>query len=168
MLKELLEHRQTEILKKWFDRVVNGYKPEAARFLTGGGDRFANPVRHTLLTEFENIFSFLWGEGGDERLSTALENIIKITAVQDKTPSKALGFIFVLRDLLFEEVAADPALDAGIKQDMLVSCVHQTDSLVSLGFDIYSRCREKIYEIRIKEIKSQRAGVMARGVVVDG
>ena len=39
--------------------------------------------------------------------------------------------------------------------DQIRSFEQEIDKLANLGFDIYVSCREKLYEIRVNEIKNQ-------------
>ena len=109
MLDELLNERQTPILKRWFHQIAETYPLEGAKFLTNKKDQFNNPVGYTFSREIEVIYSQLLNSMDKDMLSKSLENIIKIRNVQEFTPSQAISFIFILkkaiRDELNQEIA---------------------------------------------------------------
>jgi hypothetical protein len=84
-------------------------------------------------------------------LSSAIDGIVRIRAVQEFTPSAAVGFVYTLRGILREELAdaaLDPAGHAALERGV--------DRLALVAFDVYMQCREKIFEIRVREIKESQ------------
>jgi hypothetical protein len=153
MLADLIAKNENLILKKWFDSVVETYPVETKRFLLGKGDRFANPVAASIS---EGMTGIVQGLVAGEDLNSSdfpefLDRIIRIRAVQDFSASEALGFIFILkrvvRDILGKEIREQALAEE------LVSLESNIDRLTLLAFDKYTECREKIFEIRIREIK---------------
>jgi hypothetical protein len=150
-LDEALAASRQAVLDRWFKAVLATYPEDTARFLTGVGDPFANPVGHTLREGLGRIFDGLAAEAADAELAPAIDGIVRIRAVQEFAPSAAVGFVYALRGILREELAgtglddvARAALDAGV------------DRLALVAFDVYMRCREKIFEIRVREIKESQ------------
>lgn len=152
-LKNLLLEKKAVILNRWFNNILETYPPETAKFLNSQKDRFANPVGSAILNGIENIFSELIAGSDNNKISPFLDNIIRIRAVQDFTPSKALHFIFILKKIIREEIGNIPS-DKKISDD-LFEFESQIDELGLISFNIYIECREKIYEIRANEIKSR-------------
>ena len=153
MLKSLLLQRRSAILKRWFDAILETYPPDTHRFLKKQKDRFANPVGTTLFKEMEELFQEFVGGFDRERLSAILDRIIRIRTVQDFSPSGAVGFLFALKGIIRSEVhpesvEGDPAND-------LLDLENRIDGLVLLAFDIYMQCRERVFEIRVKETQNQ-------------
>jgi hypothetical protein len=66
---------------------------------------------------------------------------VRIRAVQNFTPSQAIGFVFDLKGLIR---AMAPA-DRQASKEMVV-IESRIDALALLAFDLYMSCREKIYE----------------------
>jgi hypothetical protein len=156
MLLQLLEQKRETILKRWIDQTIQTYEPEMVRFLKKEKNQFANPVRSTVITCLEKIYSgILKGIGVDE--CWGLEEIIKLRAVQDFSPSSALSFLFAIKKIVREELENSDQYNELIKE--LCVFEERIDTLIGMAFDIYTECREKIYEIRLKEInsRSQRA-----------
>lgn len=150
-LNEALAAKRGVVLERWFQAVLATYPEETARFLAGGADPFANPVGHTLREGLGRLYDRFVTDVPVSDLSAAIDGIVRIRAVQEFTPSAAVGFVYTLRGILREELA-DAALDpAG--QATLESGV---DRLALVAFDVYMQCREKIFEIRVREIKESQ------------
>jgi len=150
-LSEALAAKREAVLGRWFQAVLATYPEETARFLAGGADPFANPVGHTVREGLGRLYDRFLADVPIAELSSAIDGIVRIRAVQEFTPSAAIGFVYTLRAILREELA-DAALDpAG--QAALESGV---DRLALVAFDVYMQCREKIFEIRVREIKESQ------------
>jgi len=150
-LKALLSDKKAVILNRWFDDIVETYPAETTKFLKAQKNQFANPVGSTILQGVENIFDELLKGLDAERITLFLDNIIRIRAVQDFTPPQALAFIFSLKKIIREETAKGP-LDTDISNELL-ELESKIDNLALISFDIYMKCREKIYEIKANEVK---------------
>ena len=150
-LNEALAAKRGVVLERWFQAVLATYPEETARFLAGGADPFANPVGHTVREGLGRLYDRFVADVPTSELSAAIDGIVRIRAVQEFTPSAAVGFVYTLRKILREELA-DAALDpAG--QTVLENGV---DRLALVAFDVYMQCREKIFEIRVREIKESQ------------
>ena len=166
-LKELLLKKKKVILEKWFDLIIESYQPVTSNFLKQEKNRFANPVGHIISEGTEVLFDELVYERDSDRVISALDSIIRIRAVQDLMPSQAISFVSLLKKAVREEVTRDEACPASQreargrwmmddKNKMLFELLQfetKIDMLASLAFDIYLKCREEIYEIRVNEAK---------------
>ncbi|MCP4580853.1 MAG: hypothetical protein GY839_04500 [candidate division Zixibacteria bacterium] len=153
MLNSLLNEKRDAILEKWFDDILESYPLDGAKFIKIEKDRFNNPVGSTISQEIKTIYGELLKDMNYEILHDSLEKIIKIRSVQDFTPSQALSFIFLLKKVLREELESEVA-DTQILRELMVFEA-RIDQLASLAFNVYSECREKIYDIRVNEIKKR-------------
>jgi hypothetical protein len=142
------------------------YPPEFARFLARERDRFANPVGYTLSHALETIYDEICGDQDPEKLSTSLDTIIKVRAVQDFTPSQAVIFAFLLKNAVRE------ALVEEMQDGQLAGELHEfeskVDSMALLAFDLYTKRREKIYEIRVREAKERSEMLLERMNLIYG
>jgi RsbRD-like negative regulator of sigma factor len=152
MLHQFLRQNGDTILEKWLDRTINSYESEMVRFLQREKNQFANPVRNTIVTSIEKIYDAILREVDFDKNYPGLEEIIKLRAIQDFSPSNALSFIFYLKNIIRQELIDKNQLD--VLTNELVEFENKMDQLTALAFDIYSDCRNKIVDIRIKEIKS--------------
>ena len=154
MLDHIAEHRD-EILERWIESIIGGYPEETAEFLRSKKDRFANPVgaglREGLVELLDGVFR---GIEPDE-LTSALDRVIRVRAVQDFEPSAAVSFVFDLKDLL-REFAGEGAVGSLEVLDQRI------ERLGMCAFDVYMRCREEMWKIRAREIRNQSVGIMER------
>ncbi len=153
MLYKLLKENRESILQKWIDRIFDTYSTEMVRFLNSQKNDFANPVRKTIIENVGRVYDGILEIGITEECRSGLEGIIKMRAVQEFSPQEALSFMFDLKKIVREEVQNEAAPDDFYQE--LHSFDEKVDDLTGLSFNIYSNCREKIYEIRINELKSQ-------------
>jgi hypothetical protein len=156
-LDEALKARRAAVLERWLRAVLDTYPKETARFLDGVGDAFANPVGHTLRTGLAQLYDALVAEKTAAELSVAADGIVRIRAVQEFAPSSAVGFVPALRPILREELAG-----AGLADAERVSLEDGVDRMALAAFDVYMQCREKLFEIRVRELREARS-LAARG-----
>jgi hypothetical protein len=73
--------------------------------------------------------------------------------VLDLSPSAAVGFVFLLKRAIGEEMRGGDAqrtCEAGLAE------LHgQIDRLALEAFDLFMQCREKIYDLRLREIRNR-------------
>ncbi|MFH1293539.1 MAG: RsbRD N-terminal domain-containing protein, partial [Pseudomonadota bacterium] len=89
-----------------------------------------------------------------------LENIIRIRSIQDFKPSQAIGFVLQLKKLVREMLESKAPIN-GLSGE-LQAFENRIDDIALLAFDIYSQCRQKIYEIRVNEVKNQLGRLLKR------
>ena len=153
-LNSLLTDKKASILEKWFDVIIESYPPDTSNFLKTQSNRFANPIGSTISKGIEDIFDELLRGLNKEKTSEFLDNLdnmVRIRAVQDFTPSQAVFFIFPLKRIIREELRVEIAEKQ--LSDEILSLESTIDSLALSAFDIYMKCREKIYDIKANEVK---------------
>jgi hypothetical protein len=102
----------------------------------------------------ETLYDELIHGMNSNKLSAALDAIIRIRSVQDFSPSQAIAFVPLLKRVIREELGGE-IKDNQILEELLPVEL-RIDQLALLAFDIYMKCREKIFEIRVNEVKAQR------------
>jgi len=150
-LKDLLSERKTAIVKKWFDLILQDYPADATHFFKQQKNPFANPVGHTLSQGISELFDELILGTDSDKVYSSLDDIIRIKAVQDFSPSQALSFIFMLKKVIREEMERE--IRENQLSDELASLESGIDKMALLAFDIYMKCRERIYEIKADEVR---------------
>ena len=145
--RAFLKERKASVLKKWFCTALESYPADSSTSLRGK-DRFANPVGYILSHGMEGVLDALI-EGGSRRdLDAAMEEMIKVKAVQDFSASEAVSFIFELKGVVRDEMAASRgALD-------IETLDRAVDALVLSAFDLFMRSREKIYDLKANEARN--------------
>ena len=152
-LVELLKQKRTAVGKRWVDLTLQSYPADTQRFLKKQRDPFANPVGTTISKEIEHVFDELLQGAQPEKVTPFLDRIVRIRAVQDFSPSQAVVFIFLLKKVIRTELAKE-ILEYGLSED-LVELEARIDDLALLTFDLYIKCREKLYEIKAKQASRQ-------------
>lgn len=162
-LENILSGQRSDITGKWLDALIDSYPSDTRRFLRKEKSRFANPVGQTYKDEVERLFDAFIGNQ-TEKMTSALDGILRVRAIQDFSPSGALGFLFefrrIIRDALRGKSLESGAPGAQKEAD------EKLDGLLMAGFDIYSRRREKLYDLRVNEIKRQVARLLERANLV--
>jgi hypothetical protein len=164
-LENLLLEKKRRIVRKWIDLIFENYPVDTQKFFKKEKSRFANPVGQTVNEEAGILYDELIKERSDPKNVTAcLENIIRIRAVQDLSPSHAIGFVLQLKRLIREELEEKVPVNGLSSQ--LQALENRIDEVALLAFDIYSQCRQKIYELRVNEVKRQVGRLLERANLV--
>jgi len=158
VLERLLPQKRAAILKRWFQLILETYPADTSRFLKQEKDRFINPVGYTISQEIEALYDELLQRMNSDKLAACLDNIIRIRAVQDFSPSQTVAFIFLLKKAIREELTSEIKENRVFEE--LLEFEARIDKLVLLAFDIYMKCREKVFEIRVSEAKAERERVL--------
>jgi hypothetical protein len=162
--KDLLSKRKSAIRKKWFDSVIDIYPDDSSDFLRKQKDRFLNPVGQNLSENINSLFDEIIQDAESETLYPYLNDIIKIKAVQNFSPSKAVSFIYLLKRIVREELESD--VETNKLSEELRSFEIQLDNLALLAFDVYMKCRERIFDIRVNEIKTLTFRLLKRADLI--
>jgi hypothetical protein len=165
-LEEFLLQEKPRILKRWLDSIIETYPLDTQRFLKHQKDQFLNPVGATISKEIDTLFLEAIGGINPERTCASLEGIIRIRAIQDFSPSKAISFIYLLKKIIREEIFQQ--YPEHQLSDRLRALESRLDEMALLAFDVYMKCREKMYEIRANEAKNQVSGLLRKmGLLCD-
>ena len=159
-LANLLEQKKSQIVARWINLLYESYPPETAIFLKKEKDNFDNPVGYGISRGLNRVFEALVQGLDTEQVLAALDEVIRIRALQDCSPSRALAFIFLLKNVVREELAEDFE-----KQNLtaeLMELDSRIDGLSLLGFDVYTQRREKLHEIKLNEVKNRVSGLLRK------
>jgi len=141
------------VRERWLAATIRTYHGQTAEFLDREKDPFRNPVCHSLKVGLPVLLDELFGQMRTAIFTPALEEIIRIRAVQEFTPSQAVGFLFLLKEIL-RRVLAWPPNELRAFEDRI-------DEMARVGFDLFMECREKIYAVRADEAR-RRTDVLER------
>jgi hypothetical protein len=157
-LLSLLLERKTSLTERWLQRLFESYSPTTAIFLKKEKNRFDNPMGHQLSQGLERILETLVRESDREQVMAALDEVIRVRALQNFSPSQALAFIFLLKNVIREELAQE--LKGGQFSQELQEVESRIDGMALLGFEVYTQRREKLCDIRVTEIKKSVSGFL--------
>jgi len=158
MLETLLSTNRDAIVKVWIQRILETYPEDARKFLKGEKNRFANPLGQTFQRVVPEIYDG-FVDDDLQKLAPALYEIVRVRAVQERDPSRALGFLLALKQVVRQQLPRDsqPGLTAELE-----ALDRKVDGLLLSAFDVFMKCREKIYEIRVNEAKKRTAILLER------
>lgn len=166
-LKEHLIEKKPAILKKWFDAIADTYAKDTAGFLKKQKAQFTNPIGYTLAEGTEKLFDALLQGMLPDTVSAFLDSMVRIRAIQEFSPSEALSFIFQLKKVIREELGSEILLQPGISAELVVF-ESAIDDLALFAFDIFMQCREKIYDLKANEARSQTFRLLQQArIIVD-
>lgn len=163
-LEEILSEEGSVISKSWSQLILETYPVDSHRFFKKQHDRFANPVRYTIAKETENIYSKLIHGWDPQTVVPFLDNIIRIRAVQEFSPSQAVSFIFLLKKVIREHLGTK--IREYRLEEELTLFEARIDDLALLAFDIYMKYREKLYELRANEAKNQVSRLLKKSGLI--
>lgn len=165
-LAELLKAKDEAIVTRWFDQILATYPEESVRFFKGTKDPFHNPVGNTINREIKALFAELMaGELDRAKVSPFIDRIVRIRAVQDYTPSQAVGFVLGLKGVVRQTLAKELAAAGGLAEE-LTEFEGRVDDLALIAFDIYVGCREQIYELKATEVKNMYYNALRRADIL--
>ena len=163
-LESVVAEKKSAIVKRWFDLSIRTYPEETAGFLKNKKNRFANPVGHILFQELGSIIEGLFQGVDVNTLQPFLDNIIRIRAVQDFSASQAVAFIFLLKEVIREELAQE--VEENRIGKALLDFESRIDALALLAFDVFMKCREKIYDLKANEMQNRTVRLLKRAKLV--
>jgi hypothetical protein len=152
-LKEHLAEKKSAILKSWFNLIAETYPGDTSNFLKKQKAQFTNPVGYTLAEGTEGLFEGLLKGVLPDEVARFLDSIVRLRAIQEFAPSEAVAFIFQLKKVIRGELGEEILRQEGIAGELAVF-ESAIDDLALFAFDLYVKCREKIYELKANEARS--------------
>ena len=152
MFNELLVKKKSEIVDNWIKLIFDTYSSETSKFLNVEKNQFSNPVGFITNDTVNRLFDALIDDVNPVNVKPLLIDLIKIRAVQDFTPSQAVGFILLIKDVV-RNFIKDELTNSNVYRDLL-EFESRIDKTALIAFDLYQECREKVYRIHLNEIKA--------------
>ena len=148
---DLLQQKKTSIVCRWIEGVLATYPEGACAAFARQKDPFANPIGHSLRVGLPAVFDALLGGPDFQKIREHLHEIVKIRAVQQFSPSQAVGFVFQLKEAIRSELrkaTGDPQFAVE-----LADFDTRVDQAALVAFDLLVQCRQRVTELRINELK---------------
>ena len=163
-LEDLLRQHKSVILEKWINALVDSYPADTSRFIKAQKDPFANPVGNTISNGLDSVFDDLIHSKKTSGMTSFLNSILKIRAVQNFSPSQAVAFVFSLKNVI-KDVSRKENIDNRLSKE-LFEFDSRIDQLGLIAFDIYEECREKLYEIKANEERNRTFSAFERAGLI--
>ncbi|MGW8287805.1 MAG: RsbRD N-terminal domain-containing protein [Desulfobulbales bacterium] len=154
-LKSFLTEKKKAIVQRWIDQVLDSYG--SPTFFKKQKDRFANPVGSTISDSLSKLYTVLSENQDLAEAAKPLEDMIKIRAVQDFAPSQAVSFVYLLKNIVRQELVKEKKLDKVLTD--LATLEVRIDKVALMAFDFYMNCRERLHRIRVNEVLSGRSAL---------
>jgi hypothetical protein len=144
----LLSESKNGLVAKWLEETLRVFPETSTDFLLHQKDNFQNPVGCRLKENLGILFDGLIGPGQNrEATNKALQDIMRILAVQDISASQSVAFL-----LEFQRIVRTKTPEA-LSPDECIAFELRIDELVSAGFDSFAKCRERINGLKANERK---------------
>ena len=156
-LKDLLVEKKTIILERWLDRILEDYPPDTQTFFREKKSPYSNPIGFTLRKGMEEIIDQILRPLSVKEARAILEPVMKVRALENLPPSRGVGFILPLREIV-SEIAREEKRKDLLAQEWL-DLNSRINRLALLGMNLYSECREKVNQLKLKELKRWGAGI---------
>ncbi len=168
---QIFRPKKEEVVTQWIESVYACYPLDTTGFLRTKKDDFCNPVGEITTTMAHFLFDAAAGEHVLElKLRDALQRFVKLRSVQDFTPSKGLGVMFIFKQY-FRDAFLEECASKGLLKEYL-ECESRIDTLSLMAFDIYIASRETLAENRIAEIRNAHSQIVRmaqrQGIIPDG
>lgn len=158
LLAALGPHKE-EMSARWIEIVHGTYPFDTIGFLRTKKDRFANPVGYRTEEAARAIIEALFTEKPDEEtLGAAVEEIIRVRAIQDFPPETAVGVIFALKDIVREVLRRSASMAETLPA--LLALESRIDAIALMAFGSYARCRETVHRLKVDEFKRQHSQIL--------
>uniref|UniRef100_A0A7C3W8J8 RsbT co-antagonist protein RsbRD N-terminal domain-containing protein n=1 Tax=Fundidesulfovibrio putealis TaxID=270496 RepID=A0A7C3W8J8_9BACT len=168
-VEELLAAEREAIVRDWHDLILDTYPAETAKLWKKGGDPFHNPVGQRIMLGAQAVFDYLVTRGDAaplEKVLDFLDELIRVRAVQNFTPSQAAGFIFLLKKAIRERLWRE--IKAQDLWEQFIALESRIDGLALASLDLYAKCREKLFEIKVAELKREQVQLLKRAQLIVG
>ena len=163
-LIDLVRARKAEVADCWSDLTLRTYPATSAALFINEKDPFRNPVGGTVRRCTTILLDGLLGDVGEPAVAEALDGIIRLRAVQDFTPGRAVGFVFLLRQAVDEALGGD-AHECTVEQHADLSA--RIETLAMSAVDVFTGCRQRLFELRANEAKAWVHSLLKRAGAVE-
>jgi hypothetical protein len=151
--------REEDIARQWLEKMGQSYPAQTAAFIAAQEDPFANPVGDRARRAARALARVLTTPrplpAEEEELAAALDDLMRVRAVQALTPEEAVGSFFALKAILRASAAAVGGGEEAAGE--LADLDARVDRIVLAAFGKYSRCRETLFALRAEEIRRRHA-----------
>ena len=159
-LGDRLKERSSAIANRWIGDTLNTYSKDASAAFDRQKDPFANPVGHALRVGLSAVVEALAEGMEPDQICPHLDEIIRMRAIQEFAPSEALSFVFSLKEATRAELGKAVGTPAVAAE--LAEFDRRIDRIGLLAFDRYVGSREKVYQLRINEMKRSVSKIVQR------
>lgn len=149
-LAEGFRNHGEKIVNKWVEYTLSTYG--SSSFFVKERDKFANPVGGNIREALGKLFLLVSRGADSKEFVTPIKQIMSIRSVQEFSPSQAVAPLNAVKHITRDIFSGDK------ERNHLVADLYDFEFAVDLAvlaaFDIYMEFRERLYQVRINEIRS--------------
>jgi hypothetical protein len=164
LLGGLADHRE-RLAAAWIEVALAAYPAEAQGFFAKSTDQFRNPVGATIAEAIGALTDGLLRGADPASLRGPLDDLVRIRAVQGLGPAVALRFVFELRAVARKVMAEAGCPEAPAGTGVYIE--QWVDALGLLSFELYAAARERIWEIRNRDVTARTYSLLKRAGAVE-
>lgn len=165
LIQRLTQDRD-RLVDRWAELILETYPPETQEVWRKQSDRFANPVGAAINDSARDLFDAFLQWDDAECVAEALDQLVRIRTVQNFKPSQALCFVYLLKKVLRETYMKKLAQCDGLEE--LMGLETRIDTMGLIALDLYTQAREKIFQMRVNEVKRAQHNLLRRArMIVD-
>ncbi len=148
----LIEKHREAVTARW-RRLIAGSRPDwSGDFITGRINEFANPARAIIGRAAAAMFDGLLMADG--AYAEAIDDLMRLRAVQDLPDDEALRFLSLLEDECLDTLRAQGCEDLSPEERAHIAA--KLNEMTREARGRYARCREKINDLRSRECERMR------------
>lgn len=164
-LERFLAEDKPALSKAWFDLIIGTYPPETSALLQKDKNQFSNPVGYTVSQGVSGIIDEMLGDFDRDKVLPLLDQMVRIRAIQDFSPAQAVGFVFLLKKIV-RNLAEEGIREKTVSPQDVLAFESKIDELALMAFNAYVSCREKLYELRVNEVKNRTFRLLQRANLI--
>ena len=139
-------------------RVLDGYHDRTQQFLSTTNNPFDNPVGAAMGEATAAILDHLIDGGERAALAEALQQFIRVRAVQDFTCGQAIEFVFDLKDVVRDRHGRRK----GEQVEALLELETAIDEVAVICFETFVEAREELLYIQTRSIRRETHKLVER------
>jgi hypothetical protein len=159
-LRDFLKRRRSDILTDWIDRTFATYPRESVSLLRAKTNRFSNPIGETIRSGLARLYDAFVADSHRDDPATLVGDMVRLRAVQDFTPARAVAFLTFLKASVRESLHSEPDKTVGVED--LGGLEEAVDTILLCAMDVYVECREQLYRIRAGEARARSSKLIER------
>lgn len=145
-------NNKSNILDEWYKCMVSSlYNSDETNYIMNEKDSFINPSGFILRAALTDIFEYLFEEKELDKIDVSLEKFTKLLALKGNDAEQILAPLFLLKSKIITIIESLYSSDKGYNE--ISKTLSRFDSIILRVFNFYLKAREKIYEIRVNEVK---------------
>ena len=95
-----------------------------------------------------------------------MDELIRVRAVQNFSPSQAAGFVFLLKKVVRERFWHE--IEAQNLWARLLAFESRIDGLALVALDLFAKCRERFHDIKLSDLRREYTQLLKRAQLIVG